>query len=204
MNKYTRVILFLVLLAGVTALAWNQVAWATPSADQSLSASQDEAPSVALPKKGDDPCILPNGKVKNKCKGTVKPPPSDVVVEASGHYSVGGFCPLDIELLDPQTSLHARLETPLPKNLPDGVHKVRQGCRLTYYSDGERVDTLSPAAGSAMICFAGIGKKEMTLHFYDIYSAAPVWVALETTNEDGIACAPGIGSGVYVATFQAP
>ncbi len=204
MNKTVRAILLLALFVGIAALAWNQAAMATPSANPSLSASQDEAPSVALPKKGDDPCILPNGKLRNKCKGTVKPPPSEVVIPVTGLYSIGGFCTLEIELLDPDVTLYGDIQTPLPKDLPAGVHKVRQGCLLTYYDQGDRIDALSPAAGSATICFAGVADKVMTLYFYNLYAVTPAWVALPTTNEDGIACARGTGSGVYVATFQAP
>ena len=206
MNKSMRIILLLALLAGIAVLARNQVAWATPSAEASLSAYQDDVQADVLPKKGDDPCILPNGKLRHRCKGTVKPPPQNVIIPVTGQYSIGGFCTLDVELSDADIPLNAVILAPLPRDLPDGVHKVGQGCLLTYsyISTNTRINTLSSTSGNATICFSAIAGKQMTLYYYDNDALSPAWVKLTTTNQNGIACAVGNSSGIYVATFQEP
>ena len=204
MYKTIRVLIAISLVMGIVLLAHDRVAWANYSPDQSLSAENHEMQSVA-PAPGDKDCEKDKGKDKDKCKGTVKPPhPRDLIIPVTGDYSVGGFCTLTIELKDPEITLDASIETPLPGELPDDVQKIRQGCLLTYYRSNQRLNELPPDLGNTTICFAGIPSKQMLVYFYDIYSPNPGWVALETTDQDGIVCALGNGSGVYVATFQQP
>ena len=204
MYKFIRVMIAISLVLGIVLLAQDQVAWANHSAAPSLSAENQEMQSVA-PAPGDEDCEKDKGKDKDKCKGTVKPPnPRDLIIPVTGDYSVGGFCTLTIELKDPEITLDASIETPLPGELPDEVQKIRQGCLLTYYSSNQRINELTPELGNTTICFAGIPSKQMLLYFYDIYSPNPEWVPLQTNDQGGIVCASGNLSGVYVATFQQP
>jgi hypothetical protein len=188
------------LIVGIVFVARNQVAWANQSSDLSLSAREDGQAAVADKK---DDCKDKN-KNKDKCKGTVKPPPKDLFIPVTGEYSVGGFCTLSIVLNDPAITLDATIKTPLPSDLPDKVHKVRQGCLLTYYSSDLRIDELSSNSGSATVCFAATPQQQTVVYFHNTYSSNPTWVALETTVQNGIACAAAPKSGVYVATFQNP
>jgi hypothetical protein len=205
--KFIRVLIATSLVMGIVLLAQAQVAWANHTADQSLSAENHKMQSV-VPAPGDDDCDKDKskdkdkGKDKDKCKGTVKPPSRDLIIPVTGSYSVGGFCTLSVEFNDPEITLDASIEDPLPGELPDDVQKIRQGCILTYYRSNQRLNELPPDLGNTTICFAGIPSKQMLVYFYDIYSPNPGWVALETTDQDGIVCALGNGSGVYIATFQ--
>lgn len=200
MNKYIRLMIMIALVLGIVFVARNQVAWANRSPGPSLSAREEGQSAVADKK---DDCKDKN-KNKDKCKGTVKPPPKDILIPVTGDYSVGGFCTLSITFNDPAFTMNASIKTPLPRELPDKVHKVSQGCLLTYYSSDQRIPELTSSAGSATICFAAMPKKQMVVYFYDIYSDNPTWVLLETTIQNGTACAAASKSGVYVATFQNP
>jgi hypothetical protein len=213
-NKYFRIILLIVLVLGILGLAKNQLAWAATSPQETGQSALSQVEKSILPSRDDcdkdknsDKC---KAKDKDKCKkhgedcGTVKPPPHHVVISATGDYSVGGFCTLTVVFNDPTIALDASIEDPLPRDLPDKVHKVSQGCHLIYYESGKRIAELPPASGTATICFAATPQKPMTIYFNDIYSAYPTWVALETTIQNGIACAAAPSSGVYVASFQKP
>lgn len=204
MNTSVRLLLVLALLTGIAISAGEKTAGADRLPGLSLSAVDRQG--RAFPDRKDDDCIKGRGKDKDKCKekGTVKPPAREIVITRSGKYSVAGFCMLSIELIDPNITLHARITTPLPGVLPKGVHRIRQGCLLTYYSSNRRIDALSPSSGNTTICFAATPKKEMTIYFYDIYAPNPAWVPVQTTLQDGTACAPGTGSGVYIGTFRHP
>ena len=200
MYKFIRVLIAISLVMGIVLLAQARVAWANHSVAPSLSAENHEMQSL-VPAPGVD-CNKDKDKDKDKCKGTVKPPSRDIIIPVTGSYSVGGFCTLSVEFSDPEITLDASIEDPLPGELPADVQKIRQGCLLTFYRSNQRLNELPPDLGNTTICFAGIPSKQMLVYFYDIYSPNPGWVALETTDQDGIVCALGNGSGVYVATFQ--
>jgi hypothetical protein len=117
---------------------------------------------------------------------------------------VGGFCTLSIVFNDPAITLDASLKTPLPHDLPDKVHKVRQGCLLSYYTARQPLAELPASSGSATICFAAAPGQKMVIYFYSLYAPKPSWVALKTHVQNGIACAAAPKSGVYAATFQTP
>jgi len=184
MHRRLRFAAAIILVLSILFLARNQVLGAGSEASPSISVQEEQRDS-ALP-----------------APGTVKPPPFDVVIPVTGDYSLGGFCTLSVELTDAEITLNANLLTPLPGELPKNVHKVRQGCLLTYNRASQILDELPTAAGSTMICFAGTPNQQMTVYFYDIYSTDPTWTALETTFEANIACAPANASGVYIATFS--
>lgn len=190
MNKYIRVLVVIFLILGVILLAKNNAAWASPASDVEPSSRAEDQSSVSADKS--DP-------------GSVKPPPRFVFITESGTYSIGGFCTYTVEFLEPGVSVRVALERPLPRPLPDGVHKVRQGCRVTYYLHGQRIDEFTPELGSSQICFAVTPQKDNKVYFYTVYSSAPVWGPTSETNvETGSACSAAGPSAVYVGTFQNP
>jgi hypothetical protein len=206
MNRIIRLGAAAVLFISIFFLAQRGVAWANQPSGPSLSARESSGNSV-VPAKDDD-CEKEKGnnknKDKNKCKGSVKPPKGNLVIPVTGDYSVGGFCTLSVVVNDPDTRLEATIQTPLPRELPDDVHKVRQGCRLTFFGSNQRLAALPAALGNAVICFAATPQKTMVLYFYDLEASNPVWAPLATTVQNGIACADANKTGVYVATFKNP
>lgn len=202
MNKTIRLFFVIFIVLSVVLVAQSQVARANDSGPTSISARGHDQGSVAAAR--DDDCEKDKGKDKDKdkCKGSVKPPDRDILIPVTGEYSVGGFCTLSVTFNDPNVTLDASVTSPLPHDLPDDVHKIRQGCLLTYHEGAQQIDELAPASGNSTICFAAIPKEKMVVYYYDVYGPSPMWVALETTVANGIACAPANASGIYVATFQ--
>lgn len=211
MIKYFRLFIAILMILGLVVLAKSNIAWAAKSSGQSdQSAPQSIGQSDQSDK--DDCDKNPNREKckdkKKKCNpkkencGSVKPPPKNLIIPVTGEYSIGGFCTLRVEFYGEDHRLNGSIITPLPRPLPEDVHKVELGCLLTYYKSDERIDEMLPEAGKTTICFASSPQKDMQIYFYDYYSIDPQWSPLETTVTDGIACAGANKSGVYVATFE--
>jgi|WetSurMetagenome_2_1015567.scaffolds.fasta_scaffold382849_2 hypothetical protein len=213
--KIFRIIVFIAVLLGIVGLAENQVAWAAVSAEQSgQTVAQEVGNSVSA--YNDNFCSKPWNRHSKRCRErekehckkhkedcrSVKPPHWNTLIPVTGEYSVGGFSTLSVTLNEPEFQLDARLMNPLQVNLPRNVQKVRQGVLLTYYHSKKRIESVPTNSGSITICFAAQPGKQMTIYFYNIYSAKPKWAALETTTDLGKACAKGSASGVYIVTFQ--
>jgi hypothetical protein len=217
MKKLFRVIILIVVLFGTVGLAWNHVVWAANSWETTDQAALSQIEESVSPDKDDD-CDNHRNEDKNRCKdkekekdkckknpkhcGSVQPPPRRIVISETGEYSVGGFCTLSTVWNDPNIRLDASIMAPLPRELPEDVQKVRQGCLLDYFSTDERINELPGNSGNTTICFAATPGKSITVYFYDKYAPQLRWVALETTVDAGKACAPANVSGVYVATFD--
>lgn len=193
MKQIIRYAIVLIVLVSIIFLARNAALGAgIPSGDEARAAWS----GVEL---AGDPA-------KDK-PGTVKPPPGSILITESGTYSVGGFCNYTVQFLDPDADITVRvaLERPLPRPLPDGVHKTRQGCRVTYFQNDDRIGEFTDQMGTSKICFAPVPGQEMTIHYYNVYDANPVWRPVaETTIENGLVCSPADPSAVYVATFETP
>jgi hypothetical protein len=75
------------------------------------------------------------------------------------------------------------------------------GCHVLHYEDGEivRWEQHTDADGSWTICFAARPDKEMTIYYYlgDLTNYASQWIALESTTENGMVCAPAQFTGMY-------
>ena len=136
MNKFIRLMIMIILVLGIIFVAKSQIAGANPSAGPSLSSAHDQAQAVNADK--NDDCK----NNKDKCKGSVKPPPRSIHISGTGNYSVGGFCTLSVVFNDPVISLDAAIQAPLPRELPDTVHRIRQGCLLIYYASGQRIGAI--------------------------------------------------------------
>lgn len=189
MNFKIRYVIVFVLLAGILLLAGIQAAGAGVSPNDNEEQHQLQS-NVSN--------SIDAGK-----PGTINPPSAEVVITESGTYTIGGFCNYTVEFLAPDISVHVSLERPLPRPLPDKVHAVRQGCRVTYYQrpDGTRIDELTADMGTSKICFADIPNQKNTVYFLNIYSADPAWGP--ATGTDAACSAAGL-SGVYVGTFETP
>ena len=129
--------------------------------------------------------------------GSVVTPPSEVVIDGSGTYSAGGICSATVKYYVPQLgdNLHVQFPTedthiiPFPDN-EDLLYLP--GCHFLHYREGKIKPLMTREEGDWEICFATIPGKEMTIYYYrdDNTEINPPWTALETTTEDGMACAP--------------
>ncbi|HMB21840.1 MAG TPA: hypothetical protein VKP08_03360 [Anaerolineales bacterium] len=129
--------------------------------------------------------------------GSVVTPPSDVEISATGTYSAGGICSAIVKYYVPGLgdSLHVQFPTenthivPFPDN-EDLLYLP--GCHFLHYRDGKVKQSMTRDEGEWEICFAAIPSKETTIYYYrdDNTLVNPPWTALETTTEDGMACAP--------------
>lgn len=149
--------------------------------------------------------------------GTVKPPSPPVPgggtggrITESGTYNIGGLCSIIIDYHIPNLSNEVRVEknieisanVPFPDN--QGLLYL-PGCHVYHYrTDKLKMDmNVNEDEGKWKICFAAIPNKETTIFFYYAKdeapgSALPDWAPLETTIENGMACAPATDhTGVY-------
>jgi hypothetical protein len=205
MYKFIRVMIAISLVLGIAILARNNAAWAANPAAESDRSSQDQAGLSISPAKDDD-CDKDKGKDKEKCKGTVKPPHGIIIpVTGGGTYSVGGICTMTIAYNVSGLSDLLSLEVPVEKSssvpFPESNGKIHlPGCHVLHYDQsGQLMNEMGPEDGSWTICFAAQPKKTTTIYYYldNLETVGTTWIPLETTVENGIACASANYSGVY-------
>jgi hypothetical protein len=137
--------------------------------------------------------------------GSVVPPPSDITVTKSGTYAVGGICAIIIKynINGLSDNIHVQLPTVDTKTVPFPDNQgmlYLPGCHVLHYKMEQIKLLMTPDEGSWKICFAARPAKTMTIYFYqdDLVTVTPPWVALDTTVENGLVCAPLADySGVY-------
>jgi hypothetical protein len=146
--------------------------------------------------------------------GSVQPPPFNNVITQSGTYAVGGICMLEVFYKVENLSDFFVEEFPVQDNLivtfPENNDLLFfPGCHVLHYEQAVVQKLMGPEKGEWMICFAAHPDKKMTIYFYDsmvhldmIENIAPPWIALPTTTENGLACAPAHNTGVYVPAGQ--
>ena len=194
MGNYFRLLIATVLLAGIVILAWNNVAWASPAAEEQQSiAAQDE--SLADPAK------------PGPCKGTVCPPPPTITICTDGNYSVGGVATLNIKQLSSEYCLEAFLHNKAIAlgRIPDVAGQVlADSTFLRVYKSSRFVYDLPTTSGTVEICYAVPPGTTAQIYFFDFYgprfgmrTGQPAWEPLETTVTDGVACAKAQTSGAY-------
>lgn len=197
MNKLMRWIILLALLAGVVALAKDQVAWAGPTDELAPASMSRGAAAPALDKP--DP-------------GSVKPPPPEIKICEEGVYSVGGVATLQVEELAPGYCLEAFLHN---KNfalgrIPQGAGRILANVTfLRVFYLGKFVYEVPPEDGQVEICFAMPPGTQAQVYFYNHYgprfgqgSGQPAWEPLPTSVKAGLACAPAQTSGAYALIGQ--
>jgi hypothetical protein len=202
-GKNVRILLALALVLGIVISARNNLAWAGPAAGADQSTQAQNEPSVFLGPDG--PGNKDKDKDKDKDKGTVKPPPGIVIpVTGGGTYSVGGICTMTIEYTATGLSDLLYLEVPVEKSrsvpFPESKGKIQlPGCHVLHYQSGQLMNEMGTEDGSWTICFAAQPKKTTTIYYYldNLETVGTTWVPLETTVENGIACASANYSGVY-------
>jgi hypothetical protein len=204
MGKYIRIFIVIIAVLGVAILARNNAARAAnPAAESKLSLQDGAEPSIAPA--NDKDCEKEKGKDKDKCKGTVKPPPGLVIpVTGGGTYAVGGVCTMAIAYNIAGLSDLLSLEVPVEKSssvpFPESDGKIHlPGCHILHYQSGELMTEMSEESGTWTICFAAQPNKTTTIYYYldTGETIIPIWIPLETTVQNGIACASAYTSGVY-------
>src|SRR5574341_230529 len=177
MNKLLRIVLVLGLVAVITLLAKNSVAWASFAlrGDASIASNAgDPAPAS-----------------RAASRGTVKPPPPPtLIIRGAGSLSAGGFCLIKVEFLSPEflivveRSYYSGFGQPLP--VPDGIF-LSAVCHLQYLTTtGQHVFDIPPDQGSVQICFADIPFRTGDIFVY----FPPTWTDQPTTVDDLLACSP--------------
>jgi hypothetical protein len=149
--------------------------------------------------------------------GTVKPPSLPVLgggtggrITESGTYNIGGLCSLivDYHIPDLSNEVHVEENVEISANVPFPDNQgllYLPGCHVFHFKENNlRTDTnVNADEGKWKICFAAVPNKETTIFFYYAKdetpgSALPDWAPLETTIENGMACAPATDhTGVY-------
>jgi len=154
-----------------------------------------------------------DGQQSNPLGGSVLPPSSTLTVTKSGTYAVGGVCSMEVEYHVPDLSnqLHVEQDIEISANVPfpdnEGLMYL-PGCHVFHYVESDLVTDVNVNVdqGKWKICFAAIPDKKTTIYFYyakndEAGSALPDWSPLETTIENGMACAPATEhTGVYAPT----
>ncbi|MEP7133556.1 MAG: SdrD B-like domain-containing protein [Chloroflexota bacterium] len=139
--------------------------------------------------------------------GTVKPPPPFVKACENGVFSVGGAVTLEIKDLKPDYCIEALLWNHAFSvgRIPKDAGKV-----LAYigfvriYHHSRLVHELPAEDGTIKACFAIPLGKQAQIYFLDFYgprfgnrTGQPSWEKVDTTVENGIACAFVQKSGAY-------
>jgi hypothetical protein len=166
-------------------LAQSQLASAGQRASQQSSAAQSQGDLAPAGARGEP--------------GTVKPPPVVVPpINAPGTYSAGGVCTVIVQSISDPTSLHVNL---LPfdtvRDRPQETERYRAGvCQLVFVKNGQGVTDVTAVDAVVKVCFAAIPNETNQIYVY--VWQTQTWFALETTVENGLACAPATKTGRYV------
>ena len=185
MKKYIPFVVVLALVLAVVGVAKSNSVWADASSESAVPV--EYAPSIVLR----DPAEL-NAE------------PSSITIEGSGTYNVGGFCNLEVEYkLDSGLKDEADVEVPTDYSamLPFGYEGdlYLPGCHLVHFKNNEIVREVSAEDGSWKVCFAERPNVELTVYYYldEPFEDSPFWIELETTHDDGFACAFAPYTGEY-------
>ena len=187
MHKYIRAILAAIVLVGIVLLGRNGMAWAgnLPSASGVVPQSQG----------------LPAAENAAAEPGSVRPPPVVVPpIQTPGTYSVGGVCTFRVIEIANNVALHADLLpfATLGKRPPNIASYLAGVCRAIYTKVGAGVIDLGPTDGQVEVCFAAVPDTTSKIYVYN----DKTWTALDTTVQDGLACAPAQQSGKYAMVTE--
>lgn len=148
--------------------------------------------------------------VNRSRSGTVRPPSPSVLIPQTGEFAIGGVCTFIVEYyvsgLSNEVYVEENVEVSANVHFPDNEGLLYlPGCHVLHYKRGSLVDDVTTDEGRWKICFAAIPDKQTTIYFYyadgDVSPVTSVWEPLETTIEDGMACAPLTNfTGVYAPT----
>ncbi len=191
MNKTLRIVVAAIMLLAVLILAGNQAA----------GAGFLTVPDVIGALQGNSSSGL---GAPNAQPGTVKPPPVVVPpITGPGTYSVGGICTFRVITLADTISLHADwLPYSTLGKRPQNIASYLAGvCRAIYVQKAAGViDLVGASDGQIEICFAAVPNTTGTIYVY--VDKTQTWTALQTTVQDGLACAPAQYTGKYVLVIE--
>jgi hypothetical protein len=142
--------------------------------------------------------------------GTVKPPPSNIQVCSPGVYSLGGISTLTVSQLAEGYCVHAYLWKHgfAIGRIPGGAGRILSEVTfIEYFYQSNFVYQYDVAgqAQSIQVCYAVPAGTQAQIYFFDHFGpkfghphqGPPAWVPLETTIQNGIACAVAQTSGAY-------
>ena len=200
MEKYIRILLAIMLLAGLFFVARNTAAGAATPTGGGDPASQAQ---FASPAADNEDCNPHDNRNKDKCKdknkdkckkkdncGTVQPPDDDFEVCQPGKYSVGGVATLDVNKLQDRSRrpdcFEARAED------SDGVTGLPNNAGSVL---SDQVVFESVGQGSQIrVCFAAPPGKKVKIYVFEDNR----WKAVGTQVRNGIACGNVQSSGSYL------
>jgi hypothetical protein len=144
--------------------------------------------------------------------GTVQPPPAEVTICQDGFASVGGISTLEVNNLAPGYCLAAFLRNRgfALGRIPDGAGQVLSNITfLRVFFNSNFVYEVAEGDGDVLVCYAIPAGREAQIYFFDFYgprfgerTGQPEWEPLETTVENGVACAEARTSGAYALIGQ--
>jgi len=142
--------------------------------------------------------------------GTVRPPADNIYVCAAGTYSLGGIATLQVNQLAPDYCLHAFLwnNAFAIGRIPGGAGRILSDVTFLeiYYQNTFTYQYDVPGqTKSIQVCYAVPNGMQAQIYFFDHYGprfghphqGQPSWEPLETTIQNGIACAVAQTSGAY-------
>jgi len=196
MKRIFRLFIVIVLVGAIALLASGNVAWAGPGEkDQPVvQGAASNGPDFHKP----DP-------------GSVKPPPGEVTICENGVKSVGGVATLEVTDLGDGYCLvaslmsHAFAVGHIPKDAGKALAHI---VMLRVFHHGKIVSELPEEDGQSRICFAVPPGATGKIYMYDFYGprfhrpGSRDWVPLDTTVENGIACASAQSTGAYALMGQ--
>lgn len=182
MKKYIQIVIVVTLVL-VVGLANSEFAWAGKSPD--TMDTKKQAPSIILRQSS---------------------APTSITITESGTYNIGGICTIDVNYLL-ETGLKDLVDADVPvdfsRKIPFGYEGdlYLPGCHVVHYKDDEIKKEMSEEEGSWEVCFAERPDIDLTVYYYhdEPFTNSQVWIELETTHKDGLACAPALYTGEYTA-----
>ena len=190
-----KVIQFIVVLASILAILWiarNNPVWARQSPASSVGGAAVDQPANAQKM----PVIpISEGSVN------FSPQADKVEISQPGTYYVGGLCMLDVTYnlasgLKNEVDVNVSLEESLGVQYDDEGSLDLPGCHLVHYKFDQVVAQADSADGSWKVCFVEQPDVNLTVYYYPDESPTN-WIALETTHENGLACASALYTGEY-------
>jgi SdrD B-like protein len=142
--------------------------------------------------------------------GTVQPPPNEINVCVPGNYSLGGVSTLTVNQLATGYCLHAFLwnHSFALGRIPGGAGRILSAVTFVeYFYQGTFVYQydVPGETDSIQVCYAVPTGMQAQIYFFDHYGprfghphqGQPSWMPLQTTIQNGIACAVAQTSGAY-------
>ncbi len=182
MKKYLQILVVVALVLTVIGIAGGNSAWAGSWF------------SSAQPKPASD--ISPADLNASQ--------PFSIVITGSGSYLVGGVCKIDVEYKGTGLKDNADAEVPVSESSKVSFSGEGElfypGCHIVHFKADKKVDQASADDGSWKVCFAQRPDIKMVIYYYmdNPTGGSRVWQALDTTSENGFACASAMFTGVYM------